>query len=242
MARQITQLALCDWHQALPQPQQAEATQIRTNPQGKENDLCDPCAMVYDFFMPRAEEVLTFLDPTVLEAFFRAGHTPVQDKPDRVPVQIAIPVTAAADDKAPPDTATAKAARPSAKAPKASKAAKNGRWLPGVDQVRCPLTHRAGSPQDYWVKLRDRGSHAKSSHKLLGPQIAYELPDPDQVGDEAYDLTIKCFDHKVCAEAGGYGFKDKHGLHCHRIKATTWERAHHGDAAETLEPSEATAA
>ncbi|MEU0220272.1 hypothetical protein ABZ281_36710 [Streptomyces sp. NPDC006265] len=99
-----------------------------------------------------------------------------------------------------------------------------------MEQVRCPLKHRAGSPDEYWVAVRDRGSHAKSSHKLLGPQVPYELPT-----DGSVKFGVACFYHEVCTKAGGFGFKNNSGLSLHKRKADEegWEKASGTDTTET---------
>ncbi|MGW3860390.1 hypothetical protein ACWEDZ_02750 [Streptomyces sp. NPDC005047] len=240
MAHRLIQENLCDWHSALQAPAEVEAVHSRVNPQGKENDLCEPCAMIFDWLVPRFHQVLTFFDHDVLEALFRAGRTPADETPAR-PAQLAITES----DGSP--MAVAPAPKPEPKKPPGKAAAEesygHGEWQPGVEQVRCPLTHRVGSPAEYWVRVRDRGSHAKSSHKLLGPQVAWELPDPERAGDEAFDLPVKCFEHKVCAEAGGYGFENENGLRLHRIKTAQWEKTPmRKDATETPRTPAASAA
>ncbi|WP_274032646.1 hypothetical protein [Streptomyces sp. MMBL 11-1] len=234
MARQLIQTATtsCDWHAALPDPQKIDATTQRTPALDKEIDLCGFCALVWDFVFPRLDEIHQMLKPDVVEMLVRSARSS-KDADARVPVQLALhgnttpaePAPSKAGGKSPKEKNEARAS-----APAPARASKNGRWLANEDQVRCPLPHRAGSPATYWVKVRDRGSHAKSSHGLLGPQIAYEFPPAPTTGKQL-DLPVKCFVHKVCAEAGGFGFKDEAGLRCHIIKAKAWEP--HEDAAET---------
>ncbi|MFI7083954.1 hypothetical protein ACIBUR_10150 [Streptomyces anulatus] len=234
MARRLIQTAAtsCDWHAALPEPQQVEATTQRTPALDKEIDLCGFCALIWDFVFPRLDEIDQMLKPEVIEMLVRSARS-TKDADPRVPVQLALHGNATQAEPVPsvPGGKSSKGkndARSSASAP--ARASKNGRWLANEDQVRCPLPHRAGSPATYWVKVRDRGSHAKSSHGLLGPQIAYEFPPAPTKGKQL-DLPVKCFEHKVCAEAGGFGFKDEAGLRCHIIKAKAWEP--NVDAAET---------
>ncbi|MEV7902087.1 hypothetical protein [Streptomyces anulatus] len=223
MARRLIQMAAtsCDWHAAFADSQQIDATTQRTPAADKEIDVCGFCALVWDFVFPRMDEILQMLQPEVIEALMRSARK--KEAEARVPVQLAIqgstpqPTISASSGKAAKEK---NAARSSAPAP--ARASKNGRWLKDADQVRCPLPHRAGSPATYWVKVRDRGSHAKSSHGLLGPEVAYELPPATSPGNQL-NLPVKCYVHKVCAEAGGYGFADEAGLRCHVVKAKEWD-------------------
>ncbi|MFC9505491.1 hypothetical protein [Streptomyces sp. NPDC057002] len=230
MARQLVQTAavLCDWHAALPNADQVMADAQRMVSSGKEIDLCGFCALVWDLAFPRLEELIQMIQPDVIEVLMRSAHPLKDDAADKAPVQLAIKETAALE---PPGPAKNKA-KPASKQKTGGR--RNGEWQPDVEQVRCPLPHRAGSPDPYWVKLRDRGSHARSSHNLLGPQVAYELPDTGQLGGETIVFAARCFEHKVCAETGGFPFLDEAGLNCHIIKCRNWEKASEAkDAAET---------
>ncbi|MEV5268246.1 hypothetical protein [Streptomyces werraensis] len=219
MARRLvtTHAVLCDWHAALDSPQEIEATAQRTVHAGKTLDLCGFCALVWDFCGPRIDEIKEMIRPEVLEALLRSARSANDEEQDNTqPLQLAIqaePSPRAASDEHKP-----KKARP-------------GERIPGAEQVICPLPHRAGAPDPYWVRLRDRGSHAKGSHHVLGPEIDYKLPDA--ADGEAITLPVKCFEHQVCADAGGYGFKDDNGLRCHIIKSRSWAKAKNTDTTGT---------
>ncbi|MFH9731790.1 hypothetical protein [Streptomyces sp. NPDC017260] len=227
MARRLvtTHAVLCDWHAALEEPAEIVASTQRTVASGKNIDLCGFCALVWDFCGPRIDEIKEMIRPEVVEALLRSARTSkeeMEEPPE--PLQLTMHEAPPEHREAPP--------LPKRKSP----ANKPGQWIPGVEQVICPLPHRAGSPSPYWVKVRNRGSHAKSSHHKLGPEVPYELPDaqnPDPVS-----LPVKCFKHTVCAEAGGYGFTDEAGLKLHITKASGWPKA--TDAAATKASEAAT--
>lgn len=222
--KQLQFVSVCDWHKALPEPLDVEATQERTNPEGRVNDLCNACAMVWDWFFPRAETIAPFFYPDVIADLFRAGRSPEEEKPKKRSTQLHIPTPPAIDPEE-----VERAAKPPP-----TGISRYGRWVDGVDQVICPLEHRTGSPKEYWVKLRDRGSHARSSHGILGPEVPYVLPDPAKVGEEnAIVFTEWCHSHKVCAQAGGFGFPNEAALKFHLAKCQSWEPASDKDAERT---------
>lgn len=242
MAQRIVHEKVCDWHAQLDVPVQLPALHVRINPQGKENDLCESCCMMFDWGMPRVEMLLAFFNREVIERLFRVGREPAEAKTERrQPAQLPLPGSqpapkrlTAKEKAAAKETATAQptSAEPSDPTLDVRKKAmaNRGLWKDGLDQVLCPEAHGVNSPKEYWVEVRNRGSHAKSSHKKLGPQVAYELPP-----DGSLKLEVKCFEHKVCAAAGGYGFKNASGLAMHRTKADSegWERVPDEDTTAT---------
>ncbi|MFV0135579.1 hypothetical protein ACLGIH_20545 [Streptomyces sp. HMX87] len=239
MAQRLVTEQFCDWHGQLDQPQQVPAVHVRTNPHGKDNDLCEACCMMFDWGMPRVETLMAFFNPEVIKRLLRVGREPAEAKSERRSAQLALPGAAPASKAVPTPKKekTKKTTTPDPESVPESNARKSaianrGRWKPDVDQVLCPLDHKgANSPKRYWVDVRDRGSHAKSSHKgLRGPQVPYELPP-----DANFTLDVKCFDHKVCAEAGGFGFKTPAGLAMHITKADAegWEKASSKDTTTT---------
>lgn len=208
MARRLitTHDVTCDWHAALHSPQEVEAVTQRTAGPDKTIDLCGFCALIWDFCGPRMDEIKKMIRPEVLETLLRSARPlKPEDEETAGPLQLAMTEEGPAEHVAPASA-------------KKTAGRKNGQWIDGVEQVICPLPHRAGSPDTYWVKLRDRGSHAKSSHHKLGPEIGYKLPDPSS--PNAFTLPVKCFEHEACAQAGGYGFKDESGLKFHSAKAS----------------------
>lgn len=242
MAQRIVHEKVCDWHAQLDVPVQLPALHVRINPQGKENDLCESCCMMFDWGMPRVEMLLAFFNREVIERLFRVGREPTEAKTERrQPAQLPIPGSQPA-----PRRLTAKGKAAGAKEAAATeqqvsaesdptdvrkKAMVNrGRRKEGLDQVLCKEDHGVNSPKEYWVEVRNRGSHARSSHHKLGPEVTYELPP-----DGTLKLDVKCFEHKVCAAAGGYGFKNAAGLAMHRTKADSegWERVPTEDTAAT---------
>ncbi|WP_369042314.1 hypothetical protein [Streptomyces sp. Midd1] len=234
MAQQIVTNAYCDWHGQLPDPLKVRATQLRINPAGKENDLCDPCAIIFDIAAPRMELMIQLFHPEVVERLCRIGREPADTKSERRAGQLAIPGTSPAPKEVAKKT-TAKAATDTAAATRKAALQNRGRWDPDVPQVRCPLPHTGrDSPKEYWVAVSNRGSHAKQSHRLLGPQVAYELPT-----DGSVKYGVSCNDHEVCAKAGGYGFKNSSGLTLHKRKADEegWAKAPSADATETESPA-----
>ncbi|AZM47872.1 hypothetical protein DMB38_20605 [Streptomyces sp. WAC 06738] len=237
MAQRIVTEKSCDWHEQLDTPVKLPAGHVRITPTGKEVDLCEGCCLLFDLGMPRVEVLVEFFKREVIERLLRSGREPEDGKRRRVPAQLAIPGSPS-EPKQSTKKAVAKA-EPETEPPPAQvrkKAQGNrGRWDPKVDQVLCPLDHKgANSPKEYWVEVRNRGSHAKSSHDLLGPQIPYKLPP-----EATFTLSVKCFEHKLCAEAGGFGFKNAAGLAMHIQKADSegWEPAPSRDAAETSAPA-----
>jgi hypothetical protein len=233
MARQIIQTSTCDWHAQLSRPELVEATETRENPQGTENDLCRACAMIFDWMLPRIEQLVDFFRQDTLERLFRVGHTPTMQKRDRKAIQPALPEASPPTFHPQPQTLEFVEEAVPTSTPTANPR-QAGQWLDDHLQVICPLPHRTGAPVPYYVKVRDRGSHAKSSHHLLGPQIAYEIPDPQKTGQHL-TLDVKCYEHTVCAESGGYGFENLDGLRLHLTKTQTWEKTPKAkDATETL--------
>jgi len=230
MARELQEATWCDWHRLLATPQKIEAAVVRLNPRGKEIDLCDPCAMIWDWLLPRIEQMLEFFDRNVLEALLNTGNPPADEKRDRVPAQLAItdePAAASTID-------STQAVKGDKNTPTSRGGTTNrGRRITGELQVRCPLHHPgANSPSEYWVKVKDRGSHAASSHKLKPQEIDWVLP-----ADGSLTLPHKCTEHKVCAvydNGAGFGFPTKNALTTHRSKAAQsgWELAN-TDATET---------
>lgn len=229
MARELQEAAWCDWHRLLPTNDKVPAEFSRINPRGKEIDLCDPCSMVYDWIAPRVEQMLPFFDRAVLEALFNTGNTPADEKRDRVPAQLAI-----TDGQ---DTASAAEPAPDAKLAKDGTRRGNprnlGRWIDGIDQVRCCEDHPgANSPAVYWVKVENRGTHASKAHHKTAQECVWE-----QHPDHPVDLPYKCREHKVCAafdNGAGYGFPSAAALRTHIFKAdeANWEKADK-DPAET---------
>lgn len=253
MAQRIVHEKHCDWCGQLDSPRQTPAVHVRNCPGGKEVDLCEACCMMFDWGMPRIEVLIQYFKPEVIERLMRVGRDPADGKSGRRPSQLPLPDAPAprkATAKKPADPPPSQvspdgpsprqeaAKRPPAPAPaptsdpRKKAIANRGRWKDGVDQVLCPLDHKgANSPKEYWVDVRNRGQHAKSSHKgLFGPQIAYELPP-----DATFSLDVKCTEHKVCKDAGGYGFTSHAGLAMHKTKAGAegWEPASTMDTAET---------
>lgn len=214
MARRLvtSEALLCDWHSALSNRQDIEATTERIIANGKTIDLCGFCALVWDFCGPRMDEIKEMIQPHVLDVLSRSARASKSKTPE--PLQLPMAEENTTQPTTPPPADDEKPPLPKHK---------RGAKIPGVEQVICPMEHRPGTAQPYWVRFRDRGSHAKGSHHKLGPEIPYELPPSDD--PDAFTLTVKCFDHKVCADAGGYGFKDENGLRCHRIKSKSWEKA-----------------
>jgi hypothetical protein len=229
MAQRIITEGSCDWHEKLNTPVKVPAVGLRITPVDKEIDLCASCCILFDLAMPRLQVMIEFFNPEVIERLLRTGRKPEEpegSKRSRVPAQLAIPGSSATPKRETKKRETAKPETAKPEPPNTRKAAlaNRGCWKPDVDQVLCTLDHKgANSPKQYWVDVRNRGSHAKSSHEgLLGPQIPYELPP-----DAGFTLDVKCFDHKVCAEAGGFGFKNAAGLAMHITKADAegWEPA-----------------
>lgn len=235
MQRIITETN-CDWHSQIETPVQVPATHVRVNPEGKENDLCEACCMMFDWGMPRVETLVKFFQPDVIERLLRTGREPAGRKSERRTTQPALPGTDAKPRKTttPPTQPKAEPETPPGPSTEARKraVANRGRRNPDIDQVLCPLPHTgANSPKEYYVAVRDRGSHARSSHNgLLGPQVPWEMP-----ADATFTLDVKCFQHKVCAEAGGFGFKSAAGLAMHLTKANAegWEPAPAADTTAT---------
>lgn len=230
MAQRITTDKSCDWHEWLQDPERVPAAHIRTNRAGKELDLCDTCVIAFDLSAHRMDLMLRLFDPQVIERLVRLGRDPAGEQSERRSARPATPGAAANAEKSPQKTADTKTSAP-AEPTHESAYERRGRWSPDLKQVRCPLQHSSSSPEEYWVEIRSRGTHAKQSHKVLGPQVPYELPEDDSV-----NLHVKCFKHKVCAAAGGYGFTSRAGLAMHVTKADSegWEKEPE-DAAETVD-------
>lgn len=225
MARELIDAITCDWHAALPgSPSPTRATHVRTLENGKEIDVCDFCAWLFDFYYPRREAVLELLQPGVLDALFRSARD--RHPPRRVPAQLTLAAGGQPPlAELPPDTAA------TGKGNKRKN--KNGAWKDDEVQVRCPLPHRAPSPRKYWVDLRNRTGHAHSHKKgngdgYNGPDIAFVLQDDQK-------FTHFCTQHQVCAENGGYGFLNAASLNAHHNKSKSWAPATQEarDAAET---------
>ncbi|MFD9815210.1 hypothetical protein [Streptomyces sp. NPDC059080] len=222
MAKELTPTTICDWHASLHAPVSIAAGHVRTLENGKEVDVCDVCAWVFDMYYARRESILTMLQPGVLDAFYRSAREPQPSH--RVPAQLAL-----ATGRAPAQLSSSD--KPKAPVGAGSKA-KFGAWKDDVVQVRCPLKHR-GSARKYWVPLRERTNHAHSHKKgdgtrYDGPDISFELQPGQQ-------FTHFCTEHQVCAENGGYGFISQVALTAHLTKSTGWQRATEEakDAAET---------
>ncbi|MEV8601880.1 hypothetical protein AB0465_18600 [Streptomyces griseoviridis] len=214
MANALVNVTTCDWHAALPEKPTVAGQHERFLEGGGKVDLCDPCTWFFDLFYSRRLEILPMLQAEVLDAFHRSARDP---SPRRVPAQLSL--TPEAKD---PQADDAPATSPAAASGK-RKQPKRGTWKEDTVQVRCPLPHRAGSPRKYWVDLRNRTGHAHSHKKgngdnYAGPDIAFEL----QPGEE---FTHFCYDHAVCAEAGGYGFIGAESLTAHISKSKSWPPA-----------------
>ncbi|NIY68120.1 hypothetical protein SMALB_6202 [Streptomyces malaysiensis] len=181
-------------------------------------DLCDLCASVFDTYYPRRAHILRLLDPKTLERFYGSARI-VKGSPQREPSTAArLPMAkeAPALEAAPPQV-------PQRKIP-------SGTWRADTIQVRCPLKHRANAPDEYWVPLRDRGGHARSHHKgngerYAGPEVDFELQEYALDGKTKLEFTHFCYDHKLCAEAGGYGFLSEDAVRFHRNKTSDWATA-----------------
>ncbi|WP_329271764.1 hypothetical protein [Streptomyces sp. NBC_01451] len=235
MANRITTSQTCDWHEQLRPPEQVSAVHVRVNPAGKELDLCDLCSVAYDLSAPRMALMVQLFNAEVVERLFRTGRQPAVEEKVRRPAQLAIPDAPSAPKKKVAKSTPPAAPKPVADPEPATKTGKKavanrGRRIDGEDQVRCPKSHPgANSPQDeYWVRVKDRHSHAVRAHNMMGPEIKYELPDDMQLGE-------KCFVHKVCADNGGYGHPNKQSLATHIFKSNQagWEKTPGADATET---------
>ncbi|MEU9050079.1 hypothetical protein AB0D37_06695 [Streptomyces sp. NPDC048384] len=215
MANALVNVTTCDWHAALPEKPTIEAKHERFLEGDGKVDLCDPCTWFFDTFYPRRSEILPMLQDEVLDAFHRSARVPTPTR--RAPAQLAL----APEEAEPPAEAV-----PAATAKKAGakrKQSKGGVWKEDAIQVICPLPHRAGSPRKYWVDLRNRTGHAKSHRKGNGEP--YEGPDITFVLQDGQTYTHFCYEHAVCAEAGGYGFLGPEALRAHISKSKTWPEA-----------------
>ncbi|MET8342534.1 hypothetical protein [Streptomyces microflavus] len=225
MARDLIPATTCDWHTALPNTQgPTQGSQVRTLDNGKEVDLCQFCAWVFDFFYPRSQEVLALLQPAVLDAFYRSARDTGPTR--KVPAQLSL-----AQTEQPKLESTGSTSGKSAGGKRTL--AKFGAWKDDAVQIQCPLSHRPGSSPKYWVELRNRTGHARMHKKengepYHGPDIAFELQPGQQ-------FTHFCTEHAVCAEHGGYGFLSETALTAHSNKSKDWPRATQEarDAAET---------
>ncbi|MEW1922187.1 hypothetical protein [Streptomyces sp. NPDC088360] len=228
MAKELRPTTICDWHSALPAPTSVAGTSVRTLDNGKEVDLCESCAWVFDFYYPRREQILALLQPGVLDTFYRSARNPESTR--RVPAQL----TLTADEKPPPIERPQATQKPRKSTKKnVEKRSTNGVWKEDEVQIVCPLPHRDGSPSTYWVDLRNRTGHAHSHKKddgtnYDGPDIAFVLQDDQK-------FAHFCTQHQICAEHGGYGFLTATSLNAHLNKARGWTPAtpEAKDAAET---------
>ncbi|MGW1261273.1 hypothetical protein ACWD7Y_04830 [Streptomyces drozdowiczii] len=222
MAKALIDFTSCDWHAALPEAPAVPANQERNLSPNAKVDLCDPCSWLFDLVYPRRDSILPMLRPDVLDSFYRSARDSTPPA-RRAPAQLAL--------------AASEAAPEAGEAPKPAgarrKQAKPGAWKEGVVQVRCPLSHRTGSPKKYWVDLRNRTGHAKSHSK--GGGEFYEGPDVAFILQDGEEFTHFCTEHAACAKAGGYGFIGEDGLRAHLTKCTSWPKAtkEDKDAAET---------
>jgi hypothetical protein len=212
MAKAIVDLTTCDWHAALPEAPRVPATQERSIGDGKVVDLCDPCGWYFDTVYHRRDDVLPRLQPDVLDALRRSAREtkPVPRRNDHAQLALA------------PDNASEQAPEPE-NAPKRRKGVRGGAWRDDVIQVICPLKHRAGSPDPYYVDLRNRTQHGKSHNRddgtpYDGPDIGFELQD-------GQTFTHFCVDHAVCAQNGGYGFLSEDARRAHQTKCRHWPAA-----------------
>lgn len=240
MAQRLVKEGTCDWCAQIDPGQQVPAQQTRISPTGKEIDVCDPCGYLADLGFPRLELMLRYFAPEVIERLLRVGRAPEdeKDKRSRGPAQLSIPTPTPTPTPAPKPEAEKKPTSKPAGGSSGKKAVANrGRWVDGVDQMRCPEDHPgANSPAEYWVKVENRGSHAASSHNKLAQEIPWE-----EHPDHPVDLPHKCVEHKVCAaydNGAGFGFPSKQALATHVFKSNEagWEKADK-DAAETSAPA-----
>ncbi|MFI9271953.1 hypothetical protein ACIGXM_14700 [Kitasatospora sp. NPDC052896] len=98
-------------------------------------------------------------------------------------------------------------------------------------QVVCPEEHGAGSEVPFHVSLRNRQSHARSRHGVDAPYIAWENP-------HGVELPVLCFEHKSCADAGGFGFPSALSRQTHSTKSRGWAKAESKDE-EPVAPAQA---
>lgn len=90
----------------------------------------------------------------------------------------------------------------------------NGRWVPGLNQIGCPLPHKkTGAPTPYWIRFNDRHNHADVAHHLPPGQIRWFTREGD-----TFTLEHRCTEHPECIgpDGQGLGFPTPESLEMHQ--------------------------
>lgn len=227
MARRPSIETTCDWCE-LAEAIEAPASETRRLPTGKghtaEPDLCVPCAILYDVSAPRLEfvarRIAVMTDLELVGRRIDPAVPPQRVLPARVekpaPKELAAPEPVREVAVVPEPVAVKSPAAPDEKEVRKQKRTNGDRIDDGQLWVLCmdEEGHSDRSATLYYVPDKDRGSHARSSHRKFPQEVPFQTLD-------GYEYPLYCTEHERCAKAPGgrgFGFATATSMRIHKQK------------------------